>query len=226
MFVRYILIAVFSFSVLLAPAGAQQFTAADVSPTLSTLEQTARTAVSDISHLRIEKWKTDNTSKRNAQSDSDSIQRNMSSALPELIAKVRSSPQDLNANFRLYRNLNVLYEYFVRFTETAGAFGTRDDFDILSHDLEGLENARRSMADRLDTLSAAAQSDLNLFRAQARAAQAAASAPPPKKIVIDDSDTEKKPVKKKKAPAKPADSPTETKPAANSGASEGTNAPK
>src|ERR1700761_1387545 len=101
-------------SLLAVCAGAQQ--PPDITPTLDALEQTARNGVSDISHLRIEKWKADSTSRKNAQSDSDSIQRNMSSALPELIAKVRSAPQDLNANFRLYRNLNVLYEYFVRFT--------------------------------------------------------------------------------------------------------------
>lgn len=208
-------------------AVAQQ-SAADPSQTLDSLEQTARTGVSDISHLRVEKWKADGGTRKNAQSDSDSIQRNMSSALPELIAKVRTSPQDLNANFRLYRNLNVLYEYFVRFTETAGAFGSRDDFDTLSHDLQGLENARRAMADRVDTLSSSAQAELNQYRAQTRAAQAAAAnGPPPKKLVIDDSEPDKKPAKKKKPAAKPA-TPAPGTPAAtpDAGSSTGTAAPK
>lgn len=203
-------------------AGAQS--APDPTQTLDSMEQTARNGVSDISHLRIEKWKTDGGTKKNAQSDSDSIERNMSSALPELIAKVRNSPQDLNANFRLYRNLNVLYEYFVRFTETAGAFGSREDYDTLTRDLQGLENARRAMADRLDTLSSSAQAELTQYRAQARAAQTAA-APPPKKIVIDDSEPEKKTVKKKK-PAKPATPAPGTPPPADSGSSNGTAAPK
>ena len=221
-------IAILSFAGLLTVfAGAQQSAPiSDVTPTLDALEQTARNGVSDISHLRVEKWKADNTSKRNAQSDSDSIQRNMSSALPELIGKVRSAPQDLNANFRLYRNLNVLYEYFVRFTETAGAFGSRDDFDTLTHDLQGLENARRAMADRLDSLSSSAQSELAGYRAQVRAAQAAAAAPPAKKIVIDDSDTDKKPAKKKKPAAKPAAPGQDATPPADSGSTSGTATPK
>ncbi len=211
-------------SLLAVCAGAQQ--PPDITPTLDALEQTARNGVSDISHLRIEKWKADSTSRKNAQSDSDSIQRNMSSALPELIAKVRSAPQDLNANFRLYRNLNVLYEYFVRFTETAGAFGSREDFDTLSHDLQGLENARRGMADRVDSLSSSAQTELTQYRAQFRAAQAAATAPPPKKIVIDDSDSEKKPAKKKKPAAKPATPGQDATPPTDAGSNPGTSSPK
>ena len=182
--------------------------APDPSSTLAALEQTARTSVSDISHLRVEKWKIDSNSKKTAQSDSDSIQRNMGSALPELIVKVRSAPEDLNANFKLYRNLNVLYDVFSRFTETAGAFGSRDEFQALARDLDGLETARRAMADRIEALTSSAQAELTQYRAQAHAAQATTPAAPPKKIVIDDSEPEKKAVKKKKpAPAKPTAAP-------------------
>jgi hypothetical protein len=188
------------------PLAAQQ-TAPDPSATLNSLEQAARASVSDISRLRIEKWKTDGGTKRNAQNDSDSIQRNMGSALPELIAKVRSAPQDLNANFKLYRNVDVLYDYFARFRETAGAFGSRDDYDALAHDLDSLDSARHALAERMDALSASAQAELTQYRAQARGAQAAAASAPPKKIVIDDSEPEKKTAKKKTA--KPATAPAD-----------------
>jgi hypothetical protein len=180
----------------------------DPTAALNLLEQSARNSTSDISRLRIEKWKADGGTKRSAQADSDSIQRNMTSALPELISKVRTAPQDLNANFKLYRNLNVLYDVFSRFTETAGAFGARDDFQALAKDLDDLDKARRMLGDNLDSLSAAAQSELNQYRARARAAQAAAASAPPKKIVIDDSEPEKKAAAKKKKPAKPAASTT------------------
>jgi hypothetical protein len=182
-------------------APTQQPAPADPTATLNSLEQTARNSVGDLAHLRIEKWKADANTRKGAQSDSDSIQRNMSSALPGLIASVRSNPQDLNANFKLYRNLNVLYDVFSRFAETAGAFGSREEFDILAKDLEGVDNARRLFADRVDSLTASAQSEITQLRSQARAAQATVAAPPPKKIVIDDSVSEKKPAKKKTKPA-------------------------
>lgn len=201
----------------LLPLAAQQ-PVSDPSATLNALEQSARNSVSDISRLRIEKWKTDGGTKRNAQNDSDSIQRNMGSALPELIAKVRSAPQDLNANFKLYRNVDVLYDYFARFTETAGAFGSRDDYENLAHDLDSLDSARRALAERMDALTASAQTELAQYRAAVRNAQAAAASAPPKKIVIDDTEPDKKAVKKKK-PAKPAT------PSADSGNS-GTSTPK
>lgn len=201
----------------LLPLAAQQ-PVSDPSATLNALEQSARNSVSDISRLRIEKWKTDGGTKRNAQNDSDSIQRNMGSALPELIAKVRSAPQDLNANFKLYRNVDVLYDYFARFTETAGAFGSRDDYENLAHDLDSLDSARRALAERMDALTASAQTELAKYRAAVRNAQAAAASAPPKKIVIDDTEPDKKAVKKKK-PAKPAT------PSADSGNS-GTSTPK
>jgi hypothetical protein len=175
----------------------------DPSSTLTSLEQTSHTAISDITRLRIDKWKADGGSKRSAQSDSDSIQRNMSAALPELIGKVRNAPQDLNANFKLYRNLNVLYEYFSRFTENVGAFGNRDDFDALARDLDGIDTARRAMADRMDSLTSSAEGELAQYKAEARAARTATTAAPTKKIVIDDSEPEKKPAKKKKPSTPP-----------------------
>ena len=184
----------------LVPAFAQQ----DAGATLSSLEQTAHTSASDISRLHIDKWKTDGGTKRNAQSDSESIQRNLSSALPELIGKVRTAPDDLNANFKLYRNLNALYDVFSRFAETAGAFGSKEDFQALAKDVDGVEAARKAMADRMDSLTTASQTELTQYRSQARQAQATAAAPA-KKIVIDDSEPDKKAAaKKKKSAAKPA----------------------
>ncbi len=184
---------------LLGPAAASAQPTVD--PVLDQLQQMAQSAVSHISALRIEKWKTDSNTKRSAQSDADSLQRNMASALPELIGKLRATPQDLSANFKLYRNVEVLYDVFSRFAETTGAFGPRDDFDALSRDLESLEAVRHSLGDRLETLTASSQGELDRLRAQLRAAQQAAAAPP-KKIVVDDN--QPTPAHKKKPAAKPA----------------------
>ena len=42
----------------------------------------------------------------------ESIQRNLQSALPEIIAQLNNSPEDLGASFKLYRNLDALYDVF------------------------------------------------------------------------------------------------------------------
>ena len=74
-------------------------------PDLDRLQAAASQTAIDIGHLRIDKWKADGESKQQAQSNADSIQRNLTSALPELIDAARAAPQDLTAEFKLYRNL-------------------------------------------------------------------------------------------------------------------------
>src|SRR5208283_1400409 len=101
-------------------------------PDLDKLQAAASQADIDIGHMRIEKWKADGESKRQAQSNADSVQRNLTSALPGLIEAVRSAPQDLNAEFKLYRILNALYDVMGSLAESAGAFGPKGDYEALS----------------------------------------------------------------------------------------------
>ena len=192
--------------VILALASLCAVAQSDPTAALNSLEQTARNSVGDLQHLRVEKWKADGNVKKAAESDSDSIQRNMTAALPELINGVRSNPQSLNGNFKLYRNLNVLYEVFSRFAETAGAFGQKEEYEVIAKDLDGIDSARRALADRMDTLTSSAETELTQFRSQAKASQATAASAPPKKVVIDDTEPEKKPAKKKAKPATPPSS--------------------
>ncbi len=77
---------------------------------LDRLQAAAAQTTSDISRMRIDKWKTDGDSKKEEQSNANSLQRNLSSALPGLISNYRADPQNLNTGFKLYRNLNALYD--------------------------------------------------------------------------------------------------------------------
>src|SRR5258708_7191917 len=68
---------------------------------LSQLEQASQATQSDLSKMRIEKWKTDSSTKQQSLANVESIKRNLQEALPEMIAKLRSSPEDLAATFKL-----------------------------------------------------------------------------------------------------------------------------
>ena len=142
----------------------------------------------------------------------ESVQRNLQSALPEIIAQIRNSPENLNLSFKLYRNLDALYDVFGSLVESAGAFGSKDDFQALGNDLNAIEKARRSFADRMETLTGAKEGELAQLRTQIRTLQAATPPTPPKKVIVDDTETPKKPGKKKTTTKKPA-SPTTTPPA-------------
>ena len=101
---------------------------------------------------RIEKWKTDGATKRQTLANVDSIQRNLQSALPETITQLNNSPEDLAASFKLYRNLDALYDVFGSVVESAGAFGSKDEFQSLGNDMNGLESARRAFGERMQKL--------------------------------------------------------------------------
>jgi len=174
---------------------------------LSQLESASKATQDDLTKLRIEKWKTDGSTKKQTLGNVDSIQRNLQSALPEIIGELRNSPEDLPATFKLYRNLDALYDVMGSVAESAGAFGSKDDFQSISNDLSSFEGTRRQLAERLANLATSKEQEIASLRTQLKTAQAAT---PPKKTIVDDDEPPKKPVKKKVPAKKPATAPATT----------------
>ena len=169
---------------------------------LAQLESTSKTTQDDLAKQRVEKWKTDGATKKRALADSDSIQHNLQKALPEMIGKLRNAPEDLTATFKLYRNLDTLGYVLFGVTELTGAFGSKDDYQALSNDLDGLDKSLKALAERLDNLATSKEQEIVRLRADLKTAQAAIPVEPPKKIVVDDNEPPKKPAVKKKPVAK------------------------
>ena len=179
---------------------------------LTQLQQTAKNMQADLGKTRIEKWKADASTKRQTLATVESIQRNLQSALPDTIAQMNNSPEDLAASFKLYRNLVVLYDFFGSVVENAGAFGSKDEFQNLGNDMSGLETARRALGERMQKLASSKEDELTRLRAQVKTLSAAPP-PPPKKVVVDDTEPPpKKPAKKKPAKPKPPATTTDTPP--------------
>jgi uncharacterized phage infection (PIP) family protein YhgE len=140
--------------------------------------------------------------KKQTLSNVDSLKRNLQGALPEIITQVQSSPEDMNATFKLYRNLDALYDVLGSVTETAGAFGSKDEFQSLSNDLNAIERSRHDLGERLQNLTASKEAELSQLRNQVRTLQASTPPPAPKKIIVDDNQPPK-PAKKKSVPRPP-----------------------
>jgi hypothetical protein len=172
---------------------------------LSQLEEVAQTTQVDLAKLRIEKWKTDSSTKHGTQADVESLQRNLQMALPEIIAQLRAAPENVATTFKLYHNLDALYDVFGPVAESAGAFGSKEEFQTLQNDLSAVERSRRALAERMDSLANAKEGELTQLRTQVKDLQAAAAPPaaPPKKVVVDDTEPPKKPAKKKPVPKPP-----------------------
>jgi len=198
-----------------APAAAQPPVAyasvSELNSILAQLQQTVQSMQSNLQQARIERWRTDSATKRQTLADVESIQRNLQSTLPETIAQLNNSPEDLGISFKLYRNLDALYSVCGSVAESAGAFGSKDEFQGLDNDLNGLKSVRRAFGDRVQKLAASKEDELSRLRAQVKTLTAAPP-PPPKKIVVDDTEppAKKPPVKKKATTPKPP--PTTTTP--------------
>ena len=183
---------------------------------LEQLDATSKATQSDLGKLRIERWKTDGSTKKQTLSNVDSVQRNLQNALPEIVNQLRNAPEDLAATFKLYRNLDALYDVLGSVVESAGAFGSKDDFQAVSNDLNTFEATRRQLADRMANLATSKEQEIIRLRADLKTAQAAIPAAPPKKTVVDDNEPAKKPaVKKKPTPKKPATTTPPTTPPQN-----------
>jgi len=126
---------------------------------------------------------------------------------------MNNAPEDLGVSFKLYRNLDALYDVFGSVVEAAGAFGSKDEFQSLGNDMNGLESARRAFGERMQKLTASKEDELTHLRAQVKTLSAAPP-PPPKKIIVDDTEPPKKPAKKKVTKPKPATTPTDAPPSA------------
>lgn len=179
---------------------------------LAGLEQASQATQVDLAKLRIERWKTDATTKKQTDADVQSIQRNLETALPAVIGELRTSPENLTATFKLYRNLDALYNVLTSVVESAGAFGSKDDFQSLQSDLNAIEKSRRALADRMDALSITKENEIGQLHTQLKNMQAAVPVAPPKKVVVDDTEPPKKMPKKK--PAKSSKPATTTPPPA------------
>ncbi len=175
---------------------------------LGTLNQTSQNTQNDLSRLRIEHWKTDSNTKKQTENDTDSVVRNLKDALPTMVTQLQNAPENLALTFKLYRNLDALYDVLGSVAESAGAFGSKDEFQPLGNDLNGVDSSRHALAERMDRLAIAKDNEIGELRV---ALQNARAEIPPKKTVVDDAERAKKPVTHKRTTAKPK---SMTKPAA------------
>jgi len=172
---------------------------------LQTVQTVAQKSNADVARLRVDKWKVDAQSKQQAEANAAAISRNLADAVPDLLLRIQNQPDSLIANFRLYRNLNVLYDAFSALTESAGAFGAQDQYTPLASDIAQLDQLRRQFAERMDLLAGSGDAELARLRAAAAKTVPAKKAQPASKIVVDDNQpTPKKKPKTSKGPAHPS----------------------
>lgn len=175
---------------------------------IGNLQQASQSAQQDLSHLRVQRWKTDSGTKHQTEGNVDSIERNLQTAMPDILGELKNAPESAALTFKLYRNLDALYDVLSSVVESAGAFGNKEEFQALNKDLEALEDSRRAFAERMDKIATAKENEIAQLRT---ALQNARAEIPPKKVVVDDTEPPppKKPAVRKKPKPKPPAQPAQ-----------------
>ena len=161
--------------------------------------------------INVPKWKAPGDVRQTTMSDVDSMQRDVTDTLPNLINTALADPAKISPAFAVYRNVDALYDVLLRVSETAQLAGS-NDAPFLEDQRSGLEDARTQLGAAL--LQSAQAQDAEVVHLRS-AAVAAPPPPPPAKTVIDDgpatksksTTTKKRTTTHKPAPATPAPAP-------------------
>lgn len=170
------------------------------------IQQVTQTANMDLGRLRIERWRADSGDRAQWQQIADSLRKNLSTAVPDLLAEVRSSKGSVSSTFKLYHNLNVVYEYLDSLAAVANGAARSDESDPLNKDASGLDAARKHLSAYIEDAATTLETKLKAPPVQV----VVTPTPTPRKIVVDDDLHPAKsptPKKKKTPPAQPASTP-------------------
>ncbi|HXA85093.1 MAG TPA: hypothetical protein VNZ47_08465 [Candidatus Dormibacteraeota bacterium] len=179
------------------PQGTPQ--AGDLNTILLQLQQATNSASVNIGKLRIEKWKTDSQQRQQMQQVANSLQKNIANAVPGLISDVQSSRGGVLASFKLYHNVNVVYEFLSSMAEAAGAFGRKEEYQPLEGDAAALDTARQNLSIYIEQAAQKLET-ANRSAGGSNGVQAPGTVVPGRKVVVIDE--QDKPTPKRAKPTK------------------------
>lgn len=99
--------------------------------------------------LNISKWKTSRDARQTTQADVESIQHDIGSTLPGLMAQADAAPGSVPPSFAVYRNLDALYDVLLRVSQTADLSAPSREAAALAASLKNLEAARSALGDSI-----------------------------------------------------------------------------
>ncbi|HEY6273929.1 MAG TPA: hypothetical protein VIX19_18260 [Terriglobales bacterium] len=151
----------------------------DVNGSLVRLEQVRAATEGDIAGLEIDKWKSGwktvwlkrSSRKEQAEGLAASLHRNLTEAMPGLIRDAQNSQGGIGATFKLYNNVNVVYESLESLVEVTNSYGKKGESSQISADYAALGRLRQELSGYIQLTAATLEPKPVAL---------------PKKIVIDD----------------------------------------
>ena len=181
-----------------------------VIPPSSMLQSSLAEIQGSTSALNISRWKAPGSVRQATQQDVDSIQRDLGSTLPGLLAQADASPASLPPSFAVYRNIDALYDVLLRVSETADLAAPPNEAASVATCLQKLEAARSNLADSILRISQSNEARLTALEAAARVGRVDPAAHRGETIVDDGpaKTTPQRRPRRKAAPKKPASKPS------------------
>jgi len=182
-----------------AIVAAPQAARPDLNATLAELQRISSATTSDIGNLRIDKWGAGwkiwkgrgGQKKEDMEHVAATLQKNLTDAIPSLSKDVQAAHGSISTTFKLYRDVDVVYNYLGRLSEAAEANGKKEEYGPLSDDVAAMETVRAKLSAYIEQASASMESTGKLPTMTSPAA-ATARGPLPKKIIVDDPAAPKK----------------------------------
>ena len=141
-------------------------------PALESLRQALLT-------LRPERWKAPSQIAGESASDVGSIDRDLDTTLPPLLAAADAAPNSTTQLLAAYRNVEALYDVVVRVTQTAVLAAPSQQSRDLQQATEELQQSRRDLGDLLNAAAQSEERQLRDTQGRLRAIQATVAPAPP-----------------------------------------------
>ncbi len=176
-------------------AAMQTKPSAMVQPAIDTLRQTLEV-------LRPDKWKASDSAREEAVANVSSIRRDLDGTLPALLSAADAAPNSVSRLLPAYRNVEALYDVLLRIVGTANLAAPGQQSAVLERARVSLEDAQRSLGDRLTSTALSQEQQIHNLQAALRAVP-----PAPAPVVCATPAPVKKPKRRHRKPAaKPATS--------------------
>lgn len=193
-FTKAIVLALACLTVWTAPAAAapQQTGRVDLNAVLTELQRISSAANADIANLHIDKWSAGwklwkghgGQKKEDMGHIAASLQKNLTDAIPSLVHDVQAAHGSISTSFKLYHDVDVVYDYLGRLADAAEANGRKEEYQPLNDDVAAFEGVRQKLSTYIEQAAVAIESTGKLPAMNSPAAGGPHQLP--KKIVVDE----------------------------------------
>lgn len=125
--------------------------------------------------VRLDKWKASNAVREETDANLNSIHRDLDTTLPSLLATADAMPNSVSKILPTFRNIEALYDVLLRVTQVARLVAPGPQSTALDQATVSLDEARRTLGDRMQSAALAQERQI----ADLQAALRAVPPPPP-----------------------------------------------